>query len=90
MFRRDKPAAPVVIKKQLTAGILAVARRHHNECREIFGTRSEAITEPGTKAWATGNLRTRKLESNPGRVVDRLGVHRIDDANIVSDLPRVA
>ena len=44
---------------------------------------SQSVCEPRADAWPSGELRTR-LEKSDGRImIDRLGIHRFDETDVV-------
>ncbi len=86
---RQKAASPVVVEEQLPAGFPLVARRHHDERRQVVGLASQAVAEPGPHTGPPGNLRPGHEERDAGSVIDRLGVQAADDADIVGQRPDI-
>ena len=82
MFRGEKTGAPEVRHERLTFFIL---RNEHDEGREIGVGAAETVVEPRAETRAAGNLRTRLHERHAGAVVNRFGVHRANDAEVVGD-----
>ena len=67
----------------LRVGVLV---QHHDVSRQIVAFAAQAITEPGTQARSPGLLVTGLKKRDGGVVIDRFGVHRLDDADVVGDL----
>ena len=86
ILRRQEPAAPQPVVQRLAAGALG---HHHDERRQVGALAAEPIGQPRADRRASGDLET-GLEERDGRVVvDRLGVHRADEAQLVGGLGRV-
>ena len=85
MLAGQEAVGPIVFEEELTAGLGSVGRRHHDIRREILVHRAEAVREPRAHRRAARDLRAGHEERHAGGVVDRLGVHRADDAEIISD-----
>ena len=61
----------------------------HDERRQVLGLAAQAVAEPRPEARPAGLLDA-GLDERDGRVVvDRLGVHRPDEAHVVGDLAGV-
>ena len=69
--------------------LLAVTGNHDDEGREILIRGPQSVGHPRAEARPTGNLETGLHERHSGIVIDLLGVHRLDEAEIVDDLRRV-
>ena len=85
----QEPAAPVVVEEELAAGLPLVARGHHDEGRQVGGLAAESVRQPGPHAGPAGDLRTRHEERHAGRMVDGLGVHAPNQADLIGDRPHV-
>ena len=85
----QEPAAPVVVEEQLAAGLALVARGHHDERRQVVGLAAEPVRQPGPHAGPARDLRARHEERHAGRVVDGLGVHASNQADLVGDRSHV-
>src|SRR5207237_2656373 len=67
----------------------AALRDHNDKGRQVLILAAQAVTEPGAEAGAAWLLMAR-LNVGDGRVVvDRLGVHRLDDGDVVHDRAHV-
>ena len=88
MLARQKAAAPKT-RKQALAGAGFVDREQHDERREVFVDLAQAVVGPRAHARAAGELTAALEKRDRGIVVDRLGVHRADDANLVGDAASV-
>jgi hypothetical protein len=86
MLRREEARAPQVCHQRLAS---LVFRDEHYEGRQIVVAAAESVIEPRADARSTGNLRSRLHERRPRSVIDRLGVHRADDAEFVGHFRRV-
>ena len=84
VLRRQEPAAPQPRIERLVA--LTGAREQHDERRQIAVVGSDAVREPGADGRTARLLRSGLEERHCRIVVDRLGVHRLDDAELVHDL----
>ncbi len=80
---REKSAAPVVVVEELSAGLAFVGGGHDDECGEVAGFAAETVAQPCAHAGASGDLGTGHEERHAGGVVDRLGCHGADDADVV-------
>ena len=86
MLRRQKSVAPQTSVKGLTITFLG---DQDDEGREIFVVAPKAVINPGTDGWTPRKLLS-GLDQGCGRiVVDRFGVHRVNDAEIVRYLGRM-
>ena len=82
--RRQEPARPVG-----RAAADAAAGRHHDEGGQVAGLRAETVDDPRTKARPARLRKTRVEEDLRRRVIELVGVHRLDDADVVDDLRQV-
>ena len=86
ILRVQEAAAPQPGVERLIA---LPGRDQHDERRQIVVHRAEAVGEPGPHRRPAGDLRTGLEERDRRVVIDRLGVHRLDEAHIVDDLAMV-
>jgi hypothetical protein len=78
---REKAARP-----QRRAAAQAAPGAHHDECREVLRLRAKTVERPRTDARAA-RLREAGVEENlRRRVVELIGVHRADKADVIHDL----
>ena len=82
MPRRQEPAAPQVSSQRLAAFVLC---DQHNKRRQIGVVLSQAVAQPRSHARTSGDLSPRLQKRDARPVIDRLRVHRIDDAQVVRD-----
>jgi hypothetical protein len=87
--RRQETAAPQAREERLVGVDRLRLREEHDEGRQVLVLAAEAVTEPRAHARASRLLEPRLDERNRGIVIDRLGVHRLDDGDVVDDLRRV-
>src|SRR5205814_1417814 len=84
--RGQETAAPQAVVERLVVGIARALRDHGHEGRQVLVLAPQAIREPRPNTWPAGELGTR-LEEGDGRIViDRLRVHRLDEAQFIDDL----
>lgn len=83
VLRGQEAAPPEPRVERLVA--LAGPRQQHDECRQVGVVRPEPVREPGPDRGTAGLLRSRLHERHGGVVIDRLGVHRLDEAQLVGD-----
>ena len=82
---RQEAAAPEPVVRAAGRRLPAL-RDQHDERRQVLVLAAQAVAEPGADARPAGELGA-GLEEGDGRVVvDRLGVHRLDEAEVVGDL----
>ena len=85
---REETAAPQPRVERL-ADSPRSPRGHHDERRQVFVLGSKAVGKPRSDARAPGKLRS-GLEVRHRRVViDRLGMHRSNERELVGDLRRI-
>ena len=82
---RQESAPPVVVEKQLPAGLRLVGGGHDHKRRQLVSVATQAIGEPGPHARPARHLRSGHEQRHPRGMVDRLGVHAADDANLIGD-----
>ena len=81
----QKAAAPEAVEQALVGIGAGAVRDHHDERRQVVGLGAQAVAEPGAERRPARLLRA-GLDERDGRVViDRLGVHRVDDADVIDD-----
>ena len=79
---RQEAAAPEPVVQRLVVGVAGALRDHDDEGRQVVVLAPQAVGHPGADAGPTGQLGP-GLEERHGRVViDRLGVHRLDEAEL--------
>ncbi len=87
--RRQKSGAPVIVVEDLPARQLAVLRGHDHERRQVLIHAAQAIAQPRAHARPARLLGAGEEERHRRGVVDRVGAHRANDADIVGDGARV-
>ncbi len=85
MIAWQERRAPQSRVSGLRLGICVLVQQHY-ERGKVFADRTKPIARPGADRRATGLLVTGLEERDRRIVIDRFGVHRIDDANVVRDL----
>ena len=86
VFRRQKAAAPKPRHERLAALALG---HHHDERRQVVVLAAEPVVEPRADAGSAGELRAGLHMRHARAVVDRLGVHRADEAQVIGDAGNV-
>ena len=86
--RGQEAAAPVVVVQGLVARALH-AREEHEVVGEVLVVAAKAVARPCADAGASGNLVAGQELRHGRRMVDLVGVHRLDEAQVVRDLPKV-
>ena len=81
---RQEPARPVG-----RAAADAAAGRHHDEGGQVLGFRAETVDDPRPQAGPAWLRETRVEEDLGGRVVELVGVDRLDDGDLVDHLGQV-
>ena len=79
--RRQEAAAPVRVA---AAGPL-VARAEDDEAGQVLRLAAQAVGDPGAHARPAEDLRAGAHHDLPGRVVERVGDHPLDDGDVVDD-----
>ncbi len=80
---RQEAAAPEPVVERLVVGVAGALRDHDHEGRQVLVLAPQAVRRPGADAGPARELGA-GLEEGDGRVVvDRLGVHRLDEAELV-------
>ncbi len=82
--RRQKTASPQTVIKRLIIGVARAARVHDHEGGEILVLASQSVGDPRADARPARELGSRLEESHGRVVIDRLGVHRPNEAKLVS------
>ena len=83
--RRQEAAAPEAREDRLPRILARALRNEHDESRQIRVLAAEAVARPRAHARVAGQLVARVHEGDRGIVVDRLGGHALDDAEVVGD-----
>ena len=85
IFGWQESAAPIVVVEQLTTGFFLVGAGHDDKAGQFVGHVSEAVGCPCAHARSTRNLVSGEEVRHARRVIDRLGVHRVDEGDFVAD-----
>ena len=83
ILRIQKAAAPQPRVERLVG---LVRRDEHDERRQVVVHRAQAVRQPRAHRRPAGDLRAGLKERDRRVVVDRLGEHRLDEADVVDDL----
>src|SRR4051794_13062349 len=83
--RWQKSARPQPRKQRLVGVDRVRLREQDDKRRKILVLASESVTEPRPHARPSGLLKTCLDERDRRIVIDRLGVHRLDDGDVVDD-----
>ena len=83
--RRQESGAPVIVVEDLATTQLAILRGHDHERRQVLVHAAQAIAHPRAHARTARLFRPGQEQRDGRRMVDRLGVHRADDADVVGD-----
>jgi hypothetical protein len=89
MGRGQKTTAPQSIVKRLTTGTASAGGRHRNEGGKIFIFVPKTVRQPRSHAGTPGDLRAGLKERYCRVVVDRFGIHRLDETEFVGDRCKV-
>ncbi len=85
VFGREEARTPESVVEGLAVGAAGAAGDHGDEVGEVFIFGSKAVGKPGSHGGSTGDLRAALEEGDGGIVVDGLGVHRADEADVVGE-----
>ena len=85
VFGREEAGSPEAIIEGLAVGSSGATGDHGDEIGEVFVFGPEAVAEPRSHGGASGDLGAGLEKGDGGVVVDGLGVHRPDEADVVSD-----
>ena len=85
MRRRQEAAAPQPREDRLPRVLARALRDHRDERRQVLVLAPQAVADPRPHAGVAGLLVAGVHEGDRRVVVDRLGVHRLDDADLVGD-----
>ena len=85
MLGREEARAPEAVVERLVVRTTATKGSHHHVGGQVGIVRTETVAEPGPDAGTTGELVAGLAESDRGIVVDRFGVQRLHDRNVVDD-----
>jgi hypothetical protein len=83
MARRQKAAPPQTIIKGLVARIPGPERNHDDESGERFVFAAEPVRDPRAEARPAGKLKTGQRRGDRRIVVDLLGIHRLDETDVI-------
>ena len=86
---RQKAAAPQAIVERLVVRVARPLRDHGDERGQVLIFTTQSVRQPGADAGPARELGTSLEEGDGGVVIDRLGMHRLDEAQVVHDLGRV-
>src|SRR5262245_34356967 len=89
MLARQKTATPQPAKDRLIGLVAAALRNHDDERRQVVVHAAQAVTEPRAEARPARLLATGLYVRRRRVVVDRFGVQRFDDCDLIHDLRRV-
>src|SRR5687768_5404007 len=84
---RQETAAPHTRRHWLR--VSSTDARKHNKARQILALAPQSIGHPRTHARPAGKRRAGVHHGVGGVVINLVGVHRTDDANLVSDRLRM-
>lgn len=85
MFGGKEAGAPEPIVEGLAIGASGAPGNHGDEVGEVFIFGAKSVGKPGAHGRATRDLGAGLEEGDGGVVVDGLGIHRADEANLVAD-----
>ena len=85
----QKAAAPQAREERLVRIQRLRLREHHHEGRQVVILAAEAVADPRAHAGTPGLLAAALDEGDRRIVIDRVGVHRLDDRDVIHDLRRV-
>ncbi len=80
---RQEAAAPEAVIQRLVG---PAPREQHDECRQVLVEATETVGDPRAHAGPARELRAGLHERDRRVVVDRLGLHRADERDVVRDL----
>ena len=83
VIRRHETRSPKTTKQALLG--MCRLRVHNNVVRQVLIHAPKTVTQPSSKARATGNLTTRLYVSNGRIVVDGLRIGTANDAKVLND-----
>ena len=81
-----KARSPVEIIKDLPAGSALADGGHDHETRQFVGSGTEPVVKPCPHGGTPGHLGTAQQKGNGRSVIDRLGVHALDETKVIHDL----
>ena len=85
VLRREKAAAPQSVIERLTIRTTGSARNEGHKTREIVVGAAESVGKPRADARAPRELMAGLEKGDRRVVIDRLGVHRADQGDVVRD-----
>ena len=80
---RQESAVPLARRDRLV--LPTAGRRHHDEARKVGAFAAESVEQPRAHCRPAADRRARVHEGVCGVVVDRLCLHRAQDADVVGD-----
>ena len=86
IFGGQKAAAPLAVGQRLIVRIAASLRNHHHECRQILVLAAQSIGQPCADDGPPGELESGLEKRHRRIVIDGLGVHGLDEADVVRHL----
>ena len=86
--RRQEAASPQPVIQRLVVRVARAPRDQHHERGQVLVLASQPVRDPRPDARPPGKLSPGLEERDRRVVVDRLGVHRADEAKLVGDLGR--
>ena len=87
--RGQESAPPIEVVKYLPAACSFADRRHHQKRGQAFRLRSQPITGPGAHGRPPGNLAATEQKTDRGGMIHGVGVHALDEAQLIDDFGRV-
>lgn len=85
VFGGEEAGAPESVVEWLAIRTAGAAGDHGDEVGKVFVFGSEAVGKPGSHGGAAGDLRTGLKEGDGGVVVNGLGIHRADEADVIGN-----
>ena len=82
---RQKAGAPQSREEGLAARLRSPTRVQHDKRRQILVGAADAVRQPGARARTAGQLAAGLNEGDRRIVVDRLGIDRLHDCNVIDD-----
>ncbi len=82
MARGEEAGPPVIVVERLITGPLHL-RDEHDVVGQVALGEPRPVADPGPHAGTAGELAAREQERHGRGVVDVIGVHRLDEAEVV-------
>ena len=89
IFAGEKTARPHSCEQGLSSGTRFPGRRQDNKTRQVIALAAQAIREPGTKTRLAGDFAAGHDERTRRVMIDRVGVDRLDQGDVVDAFGRV-